>query len=362
MVLSGGVAIVGGGLIGSSAALALADGGADVVLITQPRPGAASGAAAGMLAPSVELGTPQMRELAAASRDMYPEFIAQLEARTGIGIELNRAGILELASNSAHATELAARAQRSGGWLESHDVTALEPGLVAHNGAALWPRDGAVDNTQLLSALQAALRAQPRVRICGAAADSLIVSPRHASVLASDGTRVDAERVVVAAGAWSGELPGAALAGAVEPVRGQLVEFDRRPLSHVVYASGYYLVPRGRRTIGGSTMERVGFDSSTTEHGVATLMTAATRLCPGLSRASARAWAGLRPVTRDMLPLIGPDPRNPSVIYACGHSRNGVLLAPLTALLLKELIFEEPLTFDAAQFRPDRFGGTFTVT
>lgn len=362
MGLTAGVAIVGGGLIGSSAALALADGGEDVVLIAQSRAGAASAAAAGMLAPSIELASPEMREFATAARDLYPEFVARLEARTESRVELNREGLLEIAADGPHAAELAVRAQTAGTWLGPDDVTALEPGIVAPHGAAFWPVDGAVDNTQLLSALQAALRAHSRVRIRDAAAASLTGSARHTSVLNCDGTRVDAKRAVIAAGAWSAEVTGATLAKAVEPVRGQLVEFDSRPLTHVIYGPGCYLVPRGRRTIAGSTMERVGFDSSTTEAGVAALSAAALALCPALAGAATRAWAGLRPVTSDMLPLIGPDPESPSVIYACGHSRNGVLLAPLTALLLKQLIFEEPLTFNVAQFRPDRFRGTFTVT
>lgn len=353
---------MGGGLIGSSAALALADSGMDVVLIAEPRAGAASAAAAGMLAPSIELDAPQMRELATAARDMYPEFVAGLEARTDIRVELNREGLLEIAGGGVHAAELAVRAQGSGTWLDGGDVATVEPGIVAPHGAVLWPLDGAVDSVQLLSAVRAAVDGHPRVRVCEVAAESVSPGAGHASVATADGMRVDAERVVVAAGAWSGQLSGAPLARAIEPVRGQLVALEGQPLSHVVYGPGCYLVPRGGRTIAGSTMERVGFDYGTTDQAVAALTTAAVELCPAVEGAASRAWAGLRPVTPDLLPLLGPDDRNPSLIYACGHSRNGVLLAPLTALLLTQLIFEEPLTFDIARFRPGRFTDTFTRT
>lgn len=353
---------MGGGLIGSSAALALADSGMDVVLIAEPRAGAASAAAAGMLAPSIELTAPEMRELATTARDMYPEFVAGLEARTGIRIELNREGLLEIAADELHAAELAVHAQGSGTWLDCGGVATVEPDIVAPHGAVLWPLDGAVDSAQLLSALRAAVDVHPGVRVCEAAAESLSPGAGHASVVTADGMRVDAERVVVAAGAWSGLLSGAPLARAIEPVRGQLVEHDRQPLSHVVYGAGCYLVPRGGRTIAGSTMERVGFDYGTTEEALAALEMAAVALCPAVEGAPSRAWAGLRPVTPDLLPLLGADDRLPSLIYACGHSRNGVLLAPLTALLLKQLIFEEPLTFDIARFRPGRFADTFTRT
>jgi glycine oxidase len=353
---------VGGGLIGSSAALALADGGLDVVLITESRAGAASAAAAGMLAPSMELTAPQMTQLATTARDMYPEFVAALTARTEVKIELNREGLLEIAGGGPHAAELMARAHGSGTWLDCADVATVEPGILAPHGAVLWPLDGAVDNTQLLSALRVALAQHARVRVLEAAAESLNASERHASIVTTDGTRVSADRVVVAAGAWSGQIPGAPLARVIEPVRGQLVALEGQPLRHVVYGPGCYLVPRGGRTIAGSTMERVGFDSGTTDQALAALRAAAVELCPAVKVATSRAWAGLRPVTPDLLPLLGPDSRTPSLLYACGHSRNGVLLAPLTALLLKQLIFEEPLTFDVARFRPDRFRDTFTRT
>jgi glycine/D-amino acid oxidase-like deaminating enzyme len=108
--------------------------------------------------------------------------------------------------------------------------------------------------------------------------------------------------------------------------------------------------------IGGSTMENVGFDASTTPDGVKKVRAASEEICPSLASAQeTRAWAGLRPVTPDMLPILGPDPENPSLLYACGHSRNGVLMAPLTGDLMADLVTESPLSHDLAQFRPDRF-------
>jgi glycine oxidase len=103
-------------------------------------------------------------------------------------------------------------------------------------------------------------------------------------------------------------------------------------------------------------MENVGFDSSTTPLGVKKVRAAAEEICPSLSFVTqTNAWAGLRPVTPDMLPIIGPDPEHASIIYACGHSRNGVLMAPLTGDLIADLVTESPLSYDLAQFRPDRF-------
>jgi glycine oxidase len=103
-------------------------------------------------------------------------------------------------------------------------------------------------------------------------------------------------------------------------------------------------------------MENVGFDAATTRDGITRVRSAAQEICPALSLSQyVREWAGLRPVTPDMLPILGLDPEEPSLIYACGHSRNGVLLAPLTGDLIADLVTATPLSHDLSQFRPDRF-------
>ena len=362
MGVNADVVIVGAGLIGASAALAIADAGGDVQCLTRSRPGAASEAAAGMLAPSMELAETGIANIAMAARDLFPAFVGQLCERTGMNIELNRAGLVQLAADAREGELLSDAVRKRGEWLEGDDIRSVEPGLVARNGAALWPDDGAVDSTQLLAALHAAIRHHRRVTVTESGAVSLAPTDDGISVVTDAGTRVQRSRAVIAAGAWSGQLRGARFAEAIQPVRGQLVEFGRQVLTHVVYGPDCYLVPRGGNTIAGSTMEWVGFDPRTTDDAVARLTAAAIALCPALEGASVRSWAGLRPVTPDLLPLLGPDPRQPTLIYACGHSRNGVLLTPLTANLLKEMIFEENLTFDTDRFRPERFAGTFTVT
>jgi glycine/D-amino acid oxidase-like deaminating enzyme len=103
-------------------------------------------------------------------------------------------------------------------------------------------------------------------------------------------------------------------------------------------------------------MENVGFDATTSSEGVEKVRSASEEICPSLSRSKeTRSWAGLRPVTPDMLPILGPDPEHQSLIYACGHSRNGVLMAPLTGDLIADLVTGTPLSLDLSQFRPDRF-------
>ncbi|MGH9419136.1 MAG: NAD(P)/FAD-dependent oxidoreductase, partial [Thermoanaerobaculia bacterium] len=118
-----------------------------------------------------------------------------------------------------------------------------------------------------------------------------------------------------------------------------------------------YIVPRGAAsTIAGSTMENTGFDVETTPAGLARVQSAAEEIAPALGATPpASSWAGLRPVTPDMLPLLGPDAERPEIIYACGHSRNGILLAVLTGQTVARLILNEPVAHDLSQFRPERF-------
>ena len=161
---------------------------------------------------------------------------------------------------------------------------------------------------------------------------------------------------MIAAGAWSAQIEGARLAAVVEPMRGQLVSFPAAPSRHTLYGPRGYLVPRGESTIAGSTAERVGFTPGTTAEGTARVRSAAEEICPVLaSTPPSAAWSGFRPVTPDMLPLIGPDPEAPRILYATGHSRNGILLAPLTAEIVANLIFEDVLNLRVERYRPDRF-------
>jgi glycine oxidase len=129
------------------------------------------------------------------------------------------------------------------------------------------------------------------------------------------------------------------------------------PLRHVTYGGGGYAVPRGDgRTLVGSTMERVAFDAGTTEAGLAHVRATGAAICPALAtRPILNGWAGLRPITPDLLPILGREPELPAIVYACGHSRNGVLLAPLTGDVVADIVQGTDLAHDISPFRPDRF-------
>ena len=309
-----------------------------------------------MLAPSVERAVGPAHDFGIAARDRYPGYIAFLAERTGIRVPLNRRGILQVALSGKGIKGLKKTAPLSSHWLDAKELRELEPALAHAVGAMFNPDDGAVDNTVLLSALLNLASTNARIAMLNDAVTEVEPRESSATVRTKSGATHSARHVVLAAGAWVGRISGARLGRAVVPSRGQLVSYSSSPLAHVAYGPRGYVVPRGDSTIGGSTMENVGFDATTTNEGVEKVRSAAEEICPSLSRSNAtRSWAGLRPVTPDMLPILGPDPEHGSLIYACGHSRNGVLMAPLTGDLIADLVTGTPLSFDLSQFRPDRF-------
>jgi glycine oxidase len=239
--------------------------------------------------------------------------------------------------------------------VERNELVEMEPTLGHALGAVFNPDDGAVDNVILMKALEAVIDDSPTVSRLGSPAVS--VSREDASVTIASGEKLDAAAIVIAAGAWVGTIEGVKGLDAVTPCRGQLVSYKSIGLRHVTYGPRGYLVPRASGTVvAGSTMEEVGFDSSTTPEGLDKVKSAAEEIAPGLAISPiTQEWAGLRPITPDMLPIIGKDPEAEHLIYATGHSRNGILMAPLTAEAVAALAVGESPAHDLSQFRPGRF-------
>lgn len=349
------VIVVGAGLIGLAAAAAISRSDSTVLLIGSHRPGEASRAAAGMLAPSVERIPGDAQRFAEHARDRYPAWLDWLAEDTGMRVPLNRQGILHAALDDAGAERLRQSLAPADRWLSPDDAAALEPALAAVAGAVFHEHDGAVDNVRLADVLEHYVANDQRA-IHLAQGVARIDVGNSPSVILDDGSVHAASSVVIAAGAWSPRIAGLPRPIPIEPVRGQMLALDGTHLNHVVYAPHCYLVPRGDRTLVGSTMERVGFDSSTTESAADGLHNAASAVVPAL-RAAPRAatWAGLRPMTPDGLPILGRDPACPALIYACGHSRNGVLMAPLTGECVAALIAGRTPPVDLSPFAIDRF-------
>ena len=313
-----------------------------------------------MLAPTVEPLTGPALDFAIASRDRFPGYLQDLESETGVAVPLDRRGILEVARSEPRADALrhTAAAGRELQWLSPSDVATLEPSLVAALGGVLHPLDGAVDNVVLLEALERAVAANAQIERIDGAVERLERSGARGLVRLGSGRTVTSPVIVLAAGAWSARIGGLPRRLPVEPWRGQMISVDAPVLQHVVFDDQVYLVPRpDGRTLVGATMERVGFDVSTTADALDALRRRGEETVPALAGAArAAAWAGLRPMSPDGLPIIGADPEWPGLLYATGHSRNGVLMAPLTGDVIAALAQRQEPSFDLTPFAIGRFG------
>ena len=355
MSLTADTIVVGAGVIGLCVAESLLRQGRSVALVGEHRAGEASRAAAGMLAPSVEQSQGPAHDFAVSARDYYPAFLETLADSTGIRVPLNRLGILQVALSDRGVRGLRKTAAASSQWIDKGELAELEPTLAHAHGAVFNPDDGAVDNVILMNALEEFVHHSPLVTRFTAPA--VKVSRDRPTVELSSGDTLEGQHVVVAAGAWGNSIDGAPALNAVSPCRGQLVSYESIGLRHVTYGPRGYLVPRVSGTIvAGSTMEYVGYESGTTPAGLARVRSAAEEIAPALAVSPVtNEWAGLRPVTPDMLPIIGPDEASPHIIYAAGHSRNGILMAPLTGETVAALTVGADLGHDLSQFRPGRF-------
>jgi glycine oxidase len=357
--------VVGGGVVGCAVAFELAREGLGVALLERGElAGEASGAAAGMLLPLGEAPGPgPLLALGLRSLALFPALAAELRERSGIDPEHAACGALHVAADPDAAGRLAARARALAAfgaeWLDASEARALEPRLGPRALGAMLVRAEAQVRSPLL------------VRALAAAAASLgarIETGTPVLALRRDGERVvgvetpagpvAAARVVLCAGVWSPALAPFPLP--VEPVRGQILSLEspRPALGVIVVGARCYLVPkRDGSVVVGATEERVGFDARVTAAGLAELLAGAQELLPALGASTFRGgWAGLRPVTPDGLPAIGPAPGAPGLVVAAGHGRNGVLLAPLTARLVADLVLGKSLPPEAAAFAPERFG------
>jgi glycine oxidase len=355
------VVVVGGGGIGLGIALAAAGKGLSVTLVAEHRTGEAFPAAAGILAPpSLEMEGKESagpeHAFAVAARDRYPSYLAELAELSGISVPQNRLGLLQLVLDRTEAVRQSSISVPHTTWLDRAALAALEPSLGHAAGARLFPDDGAVDNVSLFRALEIGVARSARVHHARGYARAIHIRDHDITCDLDNGSTVMAGQLVLAAGAWTRLIEGLPRPLPVEPLRGQMISLAASPLRHVVYADHGYLVPRGEMTLVGATMERAAFDVSTTDEGIAGLRATAAELCPALAGLPvATAWAGLRPVSPDFLPIIGRDPENPSLIYACGHSRNGVLMAPLTADCVAALLVGATPPASLAAFGIERF-------
>jgi glycine oxidase len=364
------VIVVGAGIVGCAIAAELSRRGASVEVIDDRQIGmGATQASAGVLAPYLEAheGSPLLA-LASRSLALYDEFVARTSVDGGMALSYKRTGTLDVALDDADLRALKANAEvlkRLGvraTLFDGRGARAEEP-LIREGatGALLVETHGFVAASELTRALAAAARrrgaqfVEPnRVRRIRSENGDVLVETDKGSLVGN--------AAVLAAGSWSAdvEIGGASGRVPVRPVRGQLLWLGWRgaPLRRVTWTSRCYLVPWDDGTVlVGATMEEAGFDERATAAGVRDLLDAVCEIVPQASTAAfIAARVGLRPATPDALPIIGRSGVLPNLTYATGHFRNGVLLAPLTAQLVADLVLEDRADPILAQVAASRFG------
>ena len=341
------VIVVGGGIIGLSLAISLRKRGAGVLVLERGEPGReASHAAAGMLADHGDEFPAALAPLARASARLYPEFAHELQDESGIKVDLRDAGTILLHEGTA----------------ESHGalpapLSELEPVLDPSRPASYLKERRVNPRLLFAAALKAAKHREVDVS-SGAEVIEILVDNGRTHGVKTSKTTYRAEIVVNCAGAWAGQFPPVAVP--TRPVKGQILSVVGGPaLRHVVRAPEIYLVPRSDGPIViGATLEDVGYDKRVLPEAIQRLLHLATKLVPSLAKAQIHeAWAGLRPATPDRLPVLGETAIG-GYFAAVGHFRDGILLAPITAQVMTELIVDQKCSRDLSPFSLNRFSTT----
>ena len=368
------VAIIGAGVIGLGIAWRLALRGVPVAVFDKGASGAgASHAAAGMLAACAEAepGEEALVTLGRASQARWPAFAAELKQASGVDVGLRSEGTLVVALTSDDQARLGHQLvfqQKLGlplQWITAAETRRREPHLAGKlAGAVFSPEDTQVDNRKLAAALRiAAEMAGASISEHQAVKTISSDAGRVDGIVLADGRKVAADVVVLAAGAWSRSIDGLApeLRPPVRPIKGQMLALRMDPtaplLTHVVWAPGAYLVPRlDGRLLVGATVEEKGYDTSLTAGGILTLLEAAWRVVPAVEELPIdEMWVGHRPGSRDDAPILGTGLID-GLIYATGHHRNGILLTPITADAIAELVLDGAADPAIRPFSIERFG------
>jgi len=368
------IIIVGGGIIGGSIALYLAQRKLRVVVLDrQELMHEASWAAAGMLSPAPDSPAAiSLVPLARASLALYPRFVDEVEEASGMQTGYRADGAIEVLCHGEAERELSTLVALHRGLglacepLPLDEARKMEP-LIGREAraAAFLPDECSVQPRALTAGILAAAASFGVTLQPGFEVTSLVMEGNKCrGVETSSGEVFSASEVIVAAGCWSSQISQAAPYAPTHPVRGQLVALRHfgAPLRHVLRSERGYIVPRGAESpqtvILGSTIENAGYEKRITSGGIEKILFAANELAPELAHAEiVETWSGLRPGTPDQLPILGSAGID-GLVFATGHYRNGVLLAPITAKLIGEWIADRHTNLDWEAFSPLRFAPT----
>jgi glycine oxidase len=344
--------VIGGGIIGLSLSIELRKQSLTVLVVERGEPGReASHAAGGMLVDCLLETPPALQPLATVSARMYPQFAHELEVESGMKVDLRDQGTI-LFSSAAHLSEPALQAATL-----PAPLAELEPALADFNRPAFYLRERSVDPRALTAAALTAAKRRGVDISSGEEVTAVNLSGGRVAGVVTTKTSFHAPKVVNCAGAWSGQI--APHAFPTRPVKGQmlcLASPSPSLLKYVVRSPEVYLIPRSDgRILVGATVEEAGFDKRTDVTTIQRLHRAAVALVPELRNAKIlEDWAGLRPGTPDASPILGPT-ATPGYYVATGHFRDGILLAPVTAQVMAEVITEANCQHDLKAFSPARF-------
>ncbi|PMB15254.1 glycine oxidase ThiO [Fischerella thermalis] len=362
------VLIIGGGVIGLAIAVELKLRGAKVIVTSRDFHAAATHAAAGMLAPDAEkISNRAMQDLCWRSRSIYADWTHKLEQLTGCNTGYWPCGILapvfseeerEIGRNISphHPTTPSSSTTY---WLDKETIHQYQPSLGQEVTGGWWyPEDAQVDNRALAKALLSAAQSLGVEIKEGIAVEGILQQQRQVVGVQTNAGILRAEHYVLATGAWTNQL----FPLPVRPAKGQMLSvrvpeaIAQLPLTRVLFGQDVYIVPkRNRRIIIGATIEDVGFTPQNTPAGIQTLLQAAIRLYPQIQDYPIEElWWGFRPTTPDELPILGNSPCQ-NLTLATGHYRNGILLAPVTATLIADLIWEQKSDPLLSHFHYSRF-------
>jgi glycine oxidase len=347
------IIIIGGGIIGLSLAIALRKRGATVLVVERGEPGReASYAAGGMLVDSPLETLPALQQLAIASVCMYPEFAHELEVESGMKVGLRDEGTILLQSPDQPPD-----AQLTNAAISPATLAEMEPALAEVNLPAFYLKERSVDPRALTGAALKTAKNRGVDFSSGDPVTAVNLSDGQASGVTTTKTSFQAAKVVNCAGAWSGQIGPHTFP--TRPVKGQMLYLAMQPrtlLKYVIRSPQVYLIPRSDgRLLVGTTVEEAGFDKRTDPATIQRLYRSAIALVPKLADARIlEDWAGLRPGTPDALPILG-ETTTPGYYVATGHYRDGIMLAPITAYVLAQIIRGEKPGLDLAAFSPQRF-------
>lgn len=350
MTKTADVVVIGGGVIGSAIAWNLAEQKQQTILVEKNLPGReASAAAAGILA--VASGRSKrgpMYQLKSASQKLYPALVQELETQTGIDIEYQTVGVLDLIRNEADEKKyrqlynLRKEQGYEATWLSAEDARRLEPQLTSDlRGAVHFSGDHHLNNERLAEAWAQAVAQRGATVQTGVTVNEARIANGKVTAVRIGEEWVSTNTVVIAAGSWSHEVGSIfGLSIPTQPAKGQMLTVRFPFLRHVVSWSDHYLVPRKNgEVVIGSTVEFVGHDKNVTLEAARAIIERAVDLMPEIRTAPLnRFWAGLRPYSPTRRPILCRAPGLENVILATGHHRNGIVLAPITGKLICELI------------------------